>query len=564
MQNKQHLLRKGCTVKCTVIKKTQGVNVYNSLGFKSGREDSNFRPLAPHASTLANCATPRNISYGKSIKNSSFQTRFFLSSIVQEYIFTKKLFPYIHIATYKYYFCQVKTNPMKKVYTILAISLLLIVITTCKKKDSSQDTTGTFAIDAFTNPTDPVLCRVTNEDGSVVTYTGKRDAAGMPQSVDNVVVNFADADGDFIINLDSNSVPSRQLTPNGTVFEYHWSDSTLRITAISPSGQVQVNVPLSIHKTLKSEPAPEGDPENIRKDIQSHLNFRPFPPSGRGGPAKPTTDNAMIFHVTKCGTDVTNAIVTLNVSPALGVKSFPCANIGNGFYSTNIPHSGEPPVGYEQECDKAGSVVSNVCSTYSLASLVSTDLSSLCPLISDEIGKAFGTNPEGDKIKAMCSHGIRALDAICKFAEKNDIAELCKLARLLNSQPSGGYSFFVTATLPGVPAYTSGSQGFDPDNPQTYMVDMGGSFDISNLMTNPFDPGPSQAYVASADIICPDAGGTSVTISVQGSDGYSNSFNQSYTSNGTITLTVPGGATSVRDVVTVSGNGVSKQISIVF
>ena len=27
--------------------------------YLSGREDSNFRPLAPHASTLANCATPR-------------------------------------------------------------------------------------------------------------------------------------------------------------------------------------------------------------------------------------------------------------------------------------------------------------------------------------------------------------------------------------------------------------------------------------------------------------------------------------------------------------------------
>ena len=26
----------------------------------SGWEDSNFRPLAPHASALANCATPRN------------------------------------------------------------------------------------------------------------------------------------------------------------------------------------------------------------------------------------------------------------------------------------------------------------------------------------------------------------------------------------------------------------------------------------------------------------------------------------------------------------------------
>ena len=30
-----------------------------SLFFQSGRKDSNFRPLAPHASALANCATPR-------------------------------------------------------------------------------------------------------------------------------------------------------------------------------------------------------------------------------------------------------------------------------------------------------------------------------------------------------------------------------------------------------------------------------------------------------------------------------------------------------------------------
>ena len=32
---------------------------------QSGREDSNFRPLAPHASALANCATPRYYYYIK-------------------------------------------------------------------------------------------------------------------------------------------------------------------------------------------------------------------------------------------------------------------------------------------------------------------------------------------------------------------------------------------------------------------------------------------------------------------------------------------------------------------
>ncbi len=35
-------------------------NYHQPIGFFwSGREDSNFRPLAPHASTLPGCATPR-------------------------------------------------------------------------------------------------------------------------------------------------------------------------------------------------------------------------------------------------------------------------------------------------------------------------------------------------------------------------------------------------------------------------------------------------------------------------------------------------------------------------
>ena len=33
----------------------------------SGRKDSNFRPLAPHASALANCATPRTLSLLKTV-----------------------------------------------------------------------------------------------------------------------------------------------------------------------------------------------------------------------------------------------------------------------------------------------------------------------------------------------------------------------------------------------------------------------------------------------------------------------------------------------------------------
>ena len=65
-------------------KQKQGATFSVAPCFLSGREDSNFRPLAPHASTLANCATPRitpekpgaGFSSGKSTKNLNYPIKF--------------------------------------------------------------------------------------------------------------------------------------------------------------------------------------------------------------------------------------------------------------------------------------------------------------------------------------------------------------------------------------------------------------------------------------------------------------------------------------------------------
>ena len=40
-------------------KKTDDFEIIRFASVLSGREDSNFRPRAPHARALANCATPR-------------------------------------------------------------------------------------------------------------------------------------------------------------------------------------------------------------------------------------------------------------------------------------------------------------------------------------------------------------------------------------------------------------------------------------------------------------------------------------------------------------------------
>ena len=452
---------------------------------------------------------------------------------------------------------------MRRIFILFSMGILLFLLTGCPKNESTPGS-GEFTVDVYNNPTDPTILHLTYEDGQEVTYLGTKDASGMPLTIQNVVVTYPDLEGNFLITLNENQLPVRQLTPNGTVFEYVWNnDSTMRIKAISPSGEVQVNIPISL-KGLKSSGTGNAPPENIRIDKPLKAAVNSLPP-GQDHPQKPAGDNAMIFHVQKCGVDVTNATVVMNVTPKLGVSSFPCTNIGNGFYSTNIPKSGEPPANYEQQCDKIGQVVKNVCSKYEWISMLGTDLATqICQILSDEIAQSFPGGSGGDKIKAMCAKSMGALEALCKFAAKQDIAELCKLANLLYTEPQGGYSFTVTVSVPGNAAYTPGAQSFDPANPQTYLVDMGGSFDILNLHTEPVDPAPQEGYTADADILCPSSSGTEVTISIVGTDGYTNSLKQTFTSNGTISLYVPGGAQSVKDVLTVTANGVTKSISIVF
>lgn len=456
---------------------------------------------------------------------------------------------------------------MKKLFTLMTIVVVILVIDGCKKnKDDAQ--THEFSMTTFTNPTDPTLLQVSYEDGMQVTYSGTKDATGFPVKIEFVNVTFPDMEGDFLVTLDDNMLPARQTTPNGTVFEYLWNnDNTMRLTAISPGGEVQVSIPVDLTGT-KSLNVLDGlfdqSPANIREGLPAKLTFSEFPQGG-SEPLKPAGNNAMIFHVKKCGVDVSNATVVLKVDPPLGQSRFPCKYDGNGFYSTGIPQTSDVPAPYEEECDKIGTIVKDVCAAYDFISLFGGNLSSqICQLLSTQIAAAFPGNPDGQKILNICSKGMKVIEAFCDLSKKTDIAALCKINKMLNAQPTAAYSFTVEVAVPGSGTYIPASQTFDPDNPQTYLVDMGGTFDISGLKSSPPNPAAFEGYTASADIICPDPSGTSVTISVVGSDNYSDSHTETFTVNGQISLVVPGGAQSVRDVVTVTGGGKTVNIVIIF
>jgi hypothetical protein len=107
----------------------------------------------------------------------------------------------------------------------------------------------------------------------------------------------------------------------------------------------------------------------------------------------------------------------------------------------------------------------------------------------------------------------------------------------------------------------------NPGDPiPNFTVELGsmGQAKITSLTVDPSSPAADQSYVATAEIQClaPD---TPVTITVVGTDGYTDSNTQNLSNDSFITLTVPGGAQGVRDVVKVNvQGGPTRQLSLVF
>jgi len=94
---------------------------------------------------------------------------------------------------------------------------------------------------------------------------------------------------------------------------------------------------------------------------------------------------------------------------------------------------------------------------------------------------------------------------------------------------------------------------------------------IQSLTLDPASPAYEESYSAICKISCLQAG-SQVTLSVSGSDGYTDSASYTIASGqqeGEFTLQVPGAETGVRDVVTVtvtllSGETLSRSASLVF
>jgi hypothetical protein len=121
------------------------------------------------------------------------------------------------------------------------------------------------------------------------------------------------------------------------------------------------------------------------------------------------------------------------------------------------------------------------------------------------------------------------------------------------------------ARIPGAGLFTAPSQNAPASGPfPNFTIDAGVNIEIASFTTNPVDPAPGQSYVATAEITCA-APGTEVSMSIVGTDDYTDSATCIVEGNAACNLSVPGAREGIVDTVTVTiTNGSTRSVALVF
>jgi hypothetical protein len=284
---------------------------------------------------------------------------------------------------------------------------------------------------------------------------------------------------------------------------------------------------------------------------------------------------AGLVKVTRCGTPVNNAAVGVTVIPSAAPSdayNVPAKFTGSGQYSYSIPT--QPGAGQKVEnlCTGLAEGVGKVCDGLSffpqgVEFVIAETLRAALVLVGLGAGAvaavvgAFMVAFEAAKL--YCDTlGAGPAPGAPSIAEK-----LCgNISEVVDRFTNGEVRLIPLVFIPGrglvdgLNGMTALATGPFP----TFDINAGGKAEIVSFTTTPADPAPGQNYIAEALIQCAPPG-TQVTLSIAGTDGYSNSKTATIPGDANVTLTVPGAEAGVRDVVTVTvSNGPTKQIALIF
>lgn len=463
---------------------------------------------------------------------------------------------------------------------VVAKPLPIVLIVTAPAPIEVPFTDVTF----YNETTNPLQLSFKPKNGSLTTLFGTKDEFGNSTSLGGFYFNGGDGSRSHVF-VDATGRPTSAGLPDGSTLKFLWtSASQAVVSVVTPDGRVQANVSLDLSPQTVAALTSGGtisgkslDPAGAQmlsalaiKKPRS-LVFKQGAEQLAQAPsaqALELVNGILSVSVSTSGVAESGATVWANVTPTgTGGTGYnlPLSEGGAGQYSAgfvNFPSS-IPPGSVETACNSIVGTTKNYCS--GLVPVATGMTQGGCAAIGAAVS-FIATPALGAAVFASCesvSADAIAACAVTQFVPQGTQPGLCKAidSSVAFFDPDGvtikadaskdGRSGSATQSVPGTQTSVQMSVSL-PAPPCA----------ILTFSTSPLDPAPFQGYVASVTTTC-GAPGTSISMSMSGSDGFSTSTTCSAVS--TCQLSVPGAEAGVTDRVNVNtSSGDARTTALVF
>lgn len=455
-----------------------------------------------------------------------------------------------------------KSSLLLILFIIISFLLIRCYTNNIKTAGSGQGGVNNPVI-LYADPFDSRIITVSSETGERMTLFGEKESDGTV-SIDKMVI--INANNDSCIMLLNNGKPSVYYAPDGTTFTFDWiSDNSVALTAVDPTGE------WSLHTNIDNENNVSNNSKLSIKQKKSNRINRNYSVQFTDIPerqidldesvsihtrASNAEDESCILNVTRCNMPDDNS----TLSGTIGVRMYSSNKfladlrptfLGNGRYLVSVPGSEVPSINPQKLVDIVNDVLDNYCNSIDFltgggvvegSTICSSITLALLATPALEVAPVFLAACESFTLFSSFGCALHTIIQNCDvtkaFVEYISAEQLFDY-RLVPYQLGMPYDCVGTSIR-----VTPGSL-----STMSMTLDLGGSTSFDKFFLSPSHPREDQDYLIIADIVC-IIPGSSVTISIIGSDGYSDSETFDFPSgtfNQRCILEVPGAEENVKD-----------------
>lgn len=449
------------------------------------------------------------------------------------------------------------------------------------------------------NPSNPMLLKMANSKGEEAILLGTKTSSG-PSKVEQMLVkNSGETEFTQFFYNDSKQI-EKIIAPNGVVMQFEWLSKTkTALTMIEPNTNEQLNTVVDFENNEYEYSAPNINYDANKRSGEATMTLEPLkdqeitPVQGMELTRASSFSFTGDIYVEACGAP-SDGDVYVDVWDWIEVNDFgnkgnyrdrfKCVRAEKGHYQFTIPSNYYNKIDVHQYADKINKIISEICFYNSFTAPGSGAKELLCTAVGAIITfKGIGLSaPVAGAFTKACLTATISLDTMCTLVSGNlpdytagapSVTD--RLLEILKEEQENWVRLFVQPWVDALPSAKKGNSQVIKDGgkwtPTT--ISFGGSPSINSFTLNPPAPSHGVSYKAIANLFClPE--GTKVVMNIVGTDGYSNSQTSTVSAKDaggtfTATLTVPGAASGVKDVCTVtvttpSGETITKKASLVF